>query len=977
MHSPSAFENNSSSDRDNRQYNITGDHSAIPTIISSSRATAFCFASCIASYIIVGVVAVLLLFATLFKTHTDRTLYEYSYAAALSNLPASDGANTDASRRNSARRPAVGSPDDLATNLQRHRLATGEITRQYIEQRAPKAKNASAGLSARRTSEQRHERGTDNEQVAVPASWFDPPLQQSVSSNFFLKPSVRCVALPHNVNYIYIAANLHNSEHVLPVWMREMKRFLLMLTGCDLTAQQQQSDEDDRHYDNSGIDDGETKRGRKRRRRERRQQRRGDTGPPRRSRVFVSVFTNACADRTNEILLVNFGAWLRRHNIPHILNVNALVDGKYSSRPPSMQRIHWLSQVRNAALAPLVTNGTRLFVTEAEDKDALDDDDAVAGVEQQLQHPATLTPLEVLKREQQRIVVLGGKDDHGDDFAVNRNHQSHQQSEDAEFLLRQGGAVLAQLTIDSIREAEIWQSARGAHNNNSRSIDKLLASRFSSFHNNNNLPSLSDVRVLFINDIIFSAEDLLLLLHTNGGAFDMACGMDYYFNFYDTWVARDVSGRPFWAAPPYSPETALSQGVQQLNPVKVGCCWNGAVVARARVFVAEGVDADRLNIATRRFWMLYQQQRQQHQRQNQSLVELQKQHKQISRVIDSSLRQIFFKFSPNIVFRWSCVRCCLSECSLLCRDLRRPEFGSFGEIVMNPLVRVGYEPPGYLSHRGTLTVSSLLVDFFEATAWIWAGFNTNFLFVTEMGFANATEGALEFQKMGDAVARAAAHLQRSAVVGIVGITRAERLHEREQDRHHDNELWQKQRKRSRRSSDVSDEKISMTVDENGVPATFYAPLDDQYEACFSSGQDSASVTVFVGIEAATVAAAGLLFLFMFASITLRYVFWRRAPVFLSWRFVQMLRCKSVSRVSNSFASLFPCAPVVSSSGSDVLSKLVWLVYCCCWCSEQPGGVGSSSSAGGSFLPSSPTAATRSAASPYYSSARDDDDLKTV
>jgi len=52
--------------------------------------------------------------------------------------------------------------------------------------------------------------------------------------------------------------------------------------------------------------------------------------------------------------------------------------------------------------------------------------------------------------------------------------------------------------------------------------------------------------VVFLNDIILHASDVIELVSTEDGHYDMACAMDFeLFKFYDTWVARDLSGQSF------------------------------------------------------------------------------------------------------------------------------------------------------------------------------------------------------------------------------------------------------------------------------------------------------------------------------------------------------------------------------------------------------------------------------------------------
>ena len=49
-------------------------------------------------------------------------------------------------------------------------------------------------------------------------------------------------------------------------------------------------------------------------------------------------------------------------------------------------------------------------------------------------------------------------------------------------------------------------------------------------------------RILFLNDIIFTEEDFWRLLYTRDGEYSVACGLDYYWSFYDTYATRDLKG---------------------------------------------------------------------------------------------------------------------------------------------------------------------------------------------------------------------------------------------------------------------------------------------------------------------------------------------------------------------------------------------------------------------------------------------------
>ncbi|KMQ81604.1 polysaccharide export protein, partial [Lasius niger] len=52
-------------------------------------------------------------------------------------------------------------------------------------------------------------------------------------------------------------------------------------------------------------------------------------------------------------------------------------------------------------------------------------------------------------------------------------------------------------------------------------------------------------KVLFLNDVIFSTDDVLNLMDTNGGDFAAACSLDFAKPplYYDTFALRDIEGR--------------------------------------------------------------------------------------------------------------------------------------------------------------------------------------------------------------------------------------------------------------------------------------------------------------------------------------------------------------------------------------------------------------------------------------------------
>lgn len=129
--------------------------------------------------------------------------------------------------------------------------------------------------------------------------------------------------------------------------------------------------------------------------------------------------------------------------------------------------------------------------------------------------------------------------------------------------------------------------------------------------------------VVFLNDILFVAEDVIKLLAVGG---DVSCGTDFipigdanaiyrppvdeaYPIFYDAWVARTLDGLPLRAMPPYVPPQLVVPTLKRVADaglafpdytrvanmlelavtpapeiVQLQCCWNGVVVVRAAPF---------------------------------------------------------------------------------------------------------------------------------------------------------------------------------------------------------------------------------------------------------------------------------------------------------------------------------------------------------------------------------------------------------
>ncbi|KAF7354574.1 hypothetical protein MSAN_01370500 [Mycena sanguinolenta] len=110
-------------------------------------------------------------------------------------------------------------------------------------------------------------------------------------------------------------------------------------------------------------------------------------------------------------------------------------------------------------------------------------------------------------------------------------------------------------------------------------------------------------RVLFSNDVFVEAESMVELLETNGGEYDMACGLDfqqwglvasvttfravadYDRRLYDIWVIRDCLGRIVSGQWPYFSDETSFAAIIENRPVPVFTCWNGIVSISAEPFL--------------------------------------------------------------------------------------------------------------------------------------------------------------------------------------------------------------------------------------------------------------------------------------------------------------------------------------------------------------------------------------------------------
>lgn len=115
---------------------------------------------------------------------------------------------------------------------------------------------------------------------------------------------------------------------------------------------------------------------------------------------------------------------------------------------------------------------------------------------------------------------------------------------------------------------------------------------------NNHIHFSINSTVIFINDVAACPNDILeLLLQRINLDAVMTCAMDWNYPgenpvFYDVWVARTLTGNPFFYIPadgswdyawdlfPY--DTEAKKRYSQLRPFQVFSCWNGATAFSAQ-----------------------------------------------------------------------------------------------------------------------------------------------------------------------------------------------------------------------------------------------------------------------------------------------------------------------------------------------------------------------------------------------------------
>ncbi|TGO81305.1 hypothetical protein BPOR_1216g00010 [Botrytis porri] len=94
-------------------------------------------------------------------------------------------------------------------------------------------------------------------------------------------------------------------------------------------------------------------------------------------------------------------------------------------------------------------------------------------------------------------------------------------------------------------------------------------------------------KILWLNDVIFTTEDVVTLLATRDGNYAAACAIDFSKPplFYDTFALRDIEGeKPVTQTWPFFLAAESRNAMKTSTSIPVKSCWNGIVVFQAEPF---------------------------------------------------------------------------------------------------------------------------------------------------------------------------------------------------------------------------------------------------------------------------------------------------------------------------------------------------------------------------------------------------------
>ena len=305
--------------------------------------------------------------------------------------------------------------------------------------------------------------------------------------------------------------------------------------------------------------------------------------------VVVSIYANVSPDRTAELIE---SILIPRLHAIHVRAVYATTEGSclgYVERHPFHERIEWMACIRNKALEPLYERGMGVFHPPREANTAREGT--------KVKHDAERQPQEKEKKEGDGAPSRNSSSSsNGDGLVVLFFNDIFFRPQDITTLLESRAETTIRETVrphgwlTSVPPSQLVTSAATADARGE--ADAGVAGT----------PTSSQPAPEHETKAAQAAQ-------TPGTTFDMACGMDFYYTFYDTWVTRDRLGSPFEAQMPYSDDHATQEAFYRIfshdlgrqgrwrtsdlvagaSPesasVPVKCCWNGVAALRGRFFL--------------------------------------------------------------------------------------------------------------------------------------------------------------------------------------------------------------------------------------------------------------------------------------------------------------------------------------------------------------------------------------------------------
>lgn len=95
-------------------------------------------------------------------------------------------------------------------------------------------------------------------------------------------------------------------------------------------------------------------------------------------------------------------------------------------------------------------------------------------------------------------------------------------------------------------------------------LSRLRNRAFNLMYNTSNF-DYQNTKVIYINDIIYTYEDIVKLLATNNEDYDAVCAMDFNIYFYDTWASADLNGNSIRHVFPYFINAEAQDQVVNIN----------------------------------------------------------------------------------------------------------------------------------------------------------------------------------------------------------------------------------------------------------------------------------------------------------------------------------------------------------------------------------------------------------------------------